>query len=77
MTPYGAFSDIVDVDDLCFGDPRYPAALTLATLQVYRGPESYVSSWLRHAEYADDRLFRLYTSVLLLDLGDTRPCFQW
>jgi aminoglycoside phosphotransferase (APT) family kinase protein len=30
VTPAGTFSGIVDVDDLCFGDPRYPAALTLA-----------------------------------------------
>ena len=28
VTAKGAFSGIVDVDDLCFGDPRYPAALT-------------------------------------------------
>ena len=32
VTEEGAFSGIVDVDDLCFGDPRYPAALTLAVL---------------------------------------------
>jgi aminoglycoside phosphotransferase len=30
----GDISGIVDVDDLCFGDPRYPAALTLAALSV-------------------------------------------
>lgn len=68
VTPEGAFSGIVDVDDLCFGDPRYPAALTLAALMAYGGPVSYVDAWLRHAGQADDRLFRLYTSVLLLDL---------
>ena len=56
------------MDDLCFGDPRYPAALTLAALMVYGGPVSYVSAWLRHAGQPDDKLFRLYTSVLLLDL---------
>ena len=71
VTSEGAFTGIVDVDDLCFGDPRYPAALTLAALQAYGGPQSYVSSWLRHADYADDRLFRLYVSVLLLDLMAT------
>jgi len=68
VTPEGAFSGIVDVDDLCFGDPRYPAALTLAALMAYGGPMSYVFAWLRHAGQTDDRLFRLYTSVLLLDL---------
>ena len=68
VTQEGTFSGIVDVDDLCFGDPRYPAALTLAALMVYGGPVSYVSAWLRHAGQPDDKLFRLYTSVLLLDL---------
>ncbi len=29
---------------------------------------SYVSAWLRHAGQADDALFRLYTSILVLDL---------
>ena len=29
---------------------------------------SYVSAWLRHAQHADDRVFRLYVSLFLLDL---------
>lgn len=68
VTAGGAFSGIVDVDDLCFGDPRYPAALTLAVLTAYGGPMSYVSAWLRRAKHADDRVFRLYVSLFLLDL---------
>jgi hypothetical protein len=68
VTPDGTFSCIVDVDDLCFGDTRYPAALTLAALMAYGGPESYVSAWLQHADQADDRTFRLYVSLFLLDL---------
>jgi hypothetical protein len=68
VTPGGTFSGIVDVDDLCFGDARYPAALTLAALMAYGGPVSYVSAWLRHAQHADDRIFRLYVSLFLLDL---------
>jgi aminoglycoside phosphotransferase len=68
VTPAGTFSGIVDVDDLCFGDPRYPAALTLAAIMAYGGPVGYVSAWLRHAGHADDSLFRLYTSILVLDL---------
>ena len=63
VTPEGTFSGIVDVDDLCFGDARYPAALTLAVLMAYGGPVSYVSAWMRHAQYADDRIFRLYVCV--------------
>jgi len=30
VTPGGTFSGIVDVDDLCFGDPRHVVVLTLA-----------------------------------------------
>jgi aminoglycoside phosphotransferase (APT) family kinase protein len=68
VTREGIFSGIVDVDDLCFGDPRYPAALTLAVLMANAGPETYVSAWLRHAGHADDGIFRLYVSLFLLDL---------
>ena len=37
VTPEGAFSGIVDVDDLCFGDPRYVVALTLPSLTAAAG----------------------------------------
>jgi hypothetical protein len=68
VAPEGTFSGIVDVDDLCFGDARYPAALRLAVLMAYGGPVSYVSAWMRHAQHVDDRIFRLYVSLFLLDL---------
>jgi hypothetical protein len=68
VAPDGEFSGIVDVDDLCFGDPRYPAALTLAVLLAYGGPTEYVSAWLRHARESDDSVFRLYVLIFLLDL---------
>jgi aminoglycoside phosphotransferase len=68
VTAEGRVSGIVDVDDLCFGDPRYTAALTLAVLTARRGPLQYVSAWLRHARWSDDRLFRLYVTLFLLDL---------
>jgi len=68
VTPQGGFSGIVDVDDLCFGDRRYPAALTLAAMTAYGGPVGYVSAWLRRAGQSDDRVFRLYVTVFLLDL---------
>jgi aminoglycoside phosphotransferase len=67
VTAEGGFSGIVDVDDLCFGDPRYPAALTLAALAARGGPTSYVAAWLRNAGQSDDRLFRLYVVLFLLD----------
>ncbi len=68
VTTEGVVSGIVDVDDLCFGDPRYPAALTLAALMARDGPVRYVSAWLHHAGRTDDRVFRLYVAVFLLDL---------
>jgi len=68
VTPDGGFSGIVDVDDLCFGDPRYPAALTLAVLSARRAPTHYVTAWLRHAGAADDGIFRFYVGLFHLDL---------
>jgi aminoglycoside phosphotransferase (APT) family kinase protein len=68
VTLGGGFSGIVDVDDLCFGDPRYPAALTLASMMAYGGPASYVAAWLRHAGQSEDAVFRLYVALFILDL---------
>jgi hypothetical protein len=68
VTPEGGFSGIVDVDDLCFGDPRYPAALTMAVLMAHRGPIGYVKAWLRHARQTDDPVFWLYVTAFLFDL---------
>jgi aminoglycoside phosphotransferase len=68
VTPEGDFSGIVDVDDLCFGDPRYPAALTLAAMLACGGPQNYVAMWLQHAGQQDDSIFRLYVTLFLLDL---------
>jgi aminoglycoside phosphotransferase len=69
VAPAGKFSGIVDVDELCFGDPRYPAALTLAVLTAYfGGPLEYVSAWMREAGQEDDRIFQLYVALFLLDL---------
>lgn len=65
--PDGAFSGIVDVDDLCFGDPRYPIALTLAALLARGDPTEYISAWLGHSDQPDDATFRLYVLIFLLD----------
>lgn len=66
-TPEGEFSGIVDVDDLCFGDPRYVAALTLASLIVLRSSTYYVDAWMKLADFADDKVFRLYVALFLVD----------
>jgi hypothetical protein len=67
VTPAGEFSGIVDVDDLCFGDPRYVVALTLASLAAFGGPTQYVDAWMKLADFKDDRLFRLYVALFLVD----------
>jgi hypothetical protein len=68
VTQDGTLSGIVDVDDLCFGDSRYPAALTKASLMARGYPTSYVSAWLKHSRQPEDEVFRLYVSLFLLDL---------
>jgi aminoglycoside phosphotransferase (APT) family kinase protein len=68
VTADGAFSGIVDVDDLCFGDPRYVAALTLAALMAAGSPVDYAEAWMNAANYEDDYVFRLYVAVFIVDL---------
>jgi len=67
VTPGGTFSGIVDVDDLCFGDPRYVVALTLASLTASAGPIHYVDAWMSSANYREDRIFRLYVVLFIVD----------
>src|SRR5258708_6965335 len=62
VTARGELSGIVDVDDLCFGDPRFTPALTLASLIASSDSTFYVEAWMRAAGYADDRIFRLYVA---------------
>lgn len=63
----GALSGVVDVDDLCFGDPRYVLALTQASLMALGGPLGYVRAWAEAAGHALDELFRLYVALFLVD----------
>jgi aminoglycoside phosphotransferase (APT) family kinase protein len=67
VTPGGALSGIVDVDDLCFGDPRYAPALTLAALTAFGGPVRYVDAWMNAAGFQDDRVFRIYVAMFIVD----------
>jgi Ser/Thr protein kinase RdoA (MazF antagonist) len=66
VTADGRFSGIVDVDDLCFGDPRQVKALTLAALLADGLPADYVWDWLAQAGEAADALFWLYAACSLL-----------
>jgi aminoglycoside phosphotransferase (APT) family kinase protein len=67
IAPDGTLSGIVDVDDLCYGDPRWVIALTLASLIASGGPQIYTDSWLQRAGLVDDPLFRLYVALFLFD----------
>jgi len=67
VAPTGSLSGIVDVDDLCFGDPRYAPALTLVALLASGRPATYVDAWMRASGYQDDRIFRLYVALFLVD----------
>lgn len=68
VTAAGDFSGIVDVDDLCFGDPRYAPALTRAALLAFGGgPLTYVEPWLQRMGLRDDAVFGFYIAVFLLD----------
>lgn len=64
----GTFSGIVDVDDLCFGDPRYVIALTVAASLSSNHSMNYVDYWLEKAGFAKDRLFWLYVAAFIVDL---------
>lgn len=84
VTTEGEFSGIVDVDDLCFGDPRYVLALTLAALRAFGGSTHYIDAWMSFADYRRDRLFQLYVALFLVDFmseegqafNNNRPAFS-
>lgn len=67
VSPEGHLSGIVDVDDLCYGDPRYPAALTAASLLNRGETTEYVSAWLARTGQIWDELFDFYVATFLLD----------
>jgi hypothetical protein len=67
VTQEGSFSGIVDADDPCFGDPRYVVALTLASLIASSGPTAYVDASTNLAKYREDRIFRLYVALFIVD----------
>jgi aminoglycoside phosphotransferase len=62
----GDFSGIVDVDDLCFGDPRFVTALTEVALRANDLPATYAHHLMDAAGWADDHLNRLYVAVIFL-----------
>jgi aminoglycoside phosphotransferase (APT) family kinase protein len=66
VTDAGKFSGIVDVDDLCFGDPRFVAALTHVALLAHEHPADYAGHLMHAAGWRDDHLYRLYVAVIFI-----------
>lgn len=81
VTEGGLLAGIIDVDSLCYGDPRLTPALTFASLAATGGPIAYVESWMARAGQPMDRLFRFYVTRCLVsfmaehgqDLNGNRP----
>ena len=64
----GRVTGLVDVDDLCFGDRRWTAALTLAALILMGGPRDYAANLLAAGGGQPDEDFALYTALFAVDL---------
>jgi aminoglycoside phosphotransferase (APT) family kinase protein len=68
VTQAGEFSGIVDVDDLCFGDPRYAPALTKAALLAFgAGPTNYIDPWMARMHLQQDAIFSFYIAEFVLN----------
>jgi aminoglycoside phosphotransferase (APT) family kinase protein len=66
VTNDGRFSGIVDVDDLCFGDPRFVTALTHVALRAHDLPSDYAGYLMEAAGWDDDELYRLYIVTIFV-----------
>ncbi len=62
----GSFSGIVDVDRLCWGDPRYAAARAAMSLLNAGLPTGYAEAWLALAGARADEIFWLYVASCCL-----------
>jgi aminoglycoside phosphotransferase (APT) family kinase protein len=66
VTTDGTFAGIVDVDDLCYGDPRFVTALTEVALRANGLPATYSNYLMEATGWEDDSLNRLYVAVIFL-----------
>lgn len=63
----GDLAGIVDIDDLCFGDPLFHIALTRMAVLSARGSLAYIDFLLEnHGPYSKE-LFNLYTGICCVD----------
>ena len=69
IVEHGSLSGIVDVDDLCYGDPLWHIALTrMGLLSIDAGDLGYVESLLEHGGWeAGFHTLDLYTALMALE----------
>lgn len=67
ISPNGNLSGIVDVDDLCFGDPTYHLALTKVALSARPKCDKYIEFLLKAYDGYDKNLLNAYLAVFYLD----------
>ena len=65
----GKLSGIVDVDEICFGDPLFVIGLTNAALMCTESDTTYIDYWLNEisAGEAERKAVTLYTSLFCVD----------
>jgi hypothetical protein len=66
VTDGGQMSGLVDVNGLCWGDPRFAPAATLVSLLNAGLPAGFAEAWLALGGHAPDRLFWLYAGIALV-----------
>lgn len=65
----GRFQGIVDVDDLCFGDPLWAVGLTRMALLSGRHDLDYIGFWCEAAQFSAEQraVLPLYSAVFCVD----------
>lgn len=64
----GRLSGLVDVNGLCWGDPRYAVAATYVALRNGDQPTDFAEAWAALAGQPRDRLFWLYAATAAIQL---------
>ncbi len=66
VTDGGHLSGLVDINGLCWGDPRFAIAATYVALLNGRQPGDFAEAWLALSGQPRDQLFWLYVAVALV-----------
>lgn len=60
-------SGVIDIDNLCFGDPTYHLALTKVALSERKNCDVYIKYLLEAFDGYDENLLKVYLAVFYLD----------